>query len=79
MDRFLIDVAGWLGVVMVLAAYALVSARRIEGDALLYQALNIVGAALLIVNSFYYHAYPSVGVNIVWIGIGAYTLLRQKK
>lgn len=64
---------------MVLAAYALVSARRIEGDSVLYQALNIAGAALLVANSFYYRAYPSVGVNVVWVGIGMYALLRRRK
>jgi hypothetical protein len=28
------------------------------------------------VNSFFYGAYPSVGINVVWIGIGAYALVR---
>jgi hypothetical protein len=77
MIQLLIDVAGWLGVVMVLAAYGLVSARRLEGDAVLYQALNIGGAALLIANSFYYGAMPSVAVNVIWIGIGVYALARR--
>lgn len=77
MDRVVIDVSGWLGVVVLLVAYGLVSARRIEGDAVLYQALNIVGAVLLIANSFYYRAYPSVGVNVIWVGIGVYALLRR--
>ncbi|HDQ73129.1 MAG TPA: hypothetical protein ENN19_13715 [Chloroflexi bacterium] len=78
MER-LIDVAGWAGVVSLLAAYVLVSTKRIEGDSVLYQALNLVGAGLLIVNSFFYGAFPSVGINVVWIGIAVYALVRREK
>ena len=76
--QVLIDVAGWVGVVALLVAYGLVSTRRIEGDSAAYQLLNLAGAALLIVNSFYYGAFPSVGINLVWIGIAIYALVRGR-
>ena len=76
--NLLIDVTGWIGVVALLVAYGLVSAKRIEGDSVAYQALNAIGAALLIVNSFYYGAYPSVGINVIWIGIAVYALGRKQ-
>ena len=72
-----IDIIGWVGVVGLLAAYAAVSMRKVEGDASSYQLLNIVGGVLLIANSFYYGAYPSVGLNVVWVGIGVVALLRR--
>ncbi|RLC64713.1 MAG: hypothetical protein DRI48_07450 [Chloroflexi bacterium] len=71
----LVDVAGWTGAAALLLAYALVSTRKLEGDSALYQLLNLAGSALLIVNSFYYGAYPSAGVNVVWIGIAVYALV----
>jgi hypothetical protein len=74
----LIDVAGWMGVVALLVAYGLVSTKRIEGDSVVYQMLNLVGAGLLIANSFYYGAYPSVGINVIWIGIAVYALWRRQ-
>jgi hypothetical protein len=55
----------------------LVSTRRIEGDALSYQFLNLAGGALLIVNSAYYGAFPSVGVNVVWIAIAVFAIGRK--
>ncbi|MCS7178368.1 MAG: hypothetical protein RML46_11990 [Anaerolineae bacterium] len=73
-----IDVAGWTGVVSLLTAYALVSTRRLEGDSPLYQSLNVLGSLLLIVNSGYYRAFPSVGINVAWIGIALYALARWK-
>jgi len=75
----LIDILGWLGVVLLLAAYALVSAKKLAGDAVLFQGMNMLGGALVLVNSFYYHAYPSVGVNIAWIAIALWTLGRRAR
>jgi len=74
-ENLVVDVAGWVGVAGLLIAYGLVSAKRIDGDSVVYQVLNVAGAGLLIVNSFYYGAYPSVGINVIWIGIGVYTLV----
>ena len=34
---------------------------------------------MLLTNSFYYGAYPSAGINVVWIGIAIYALARKKK
>ncbi len=77
--QVLIDIAGWAGVVSLLLAYVLVSTKRIEGDSVFYQVLNLAGAGLLILNSFYYGAFPSVGINVVWIGIAIYALARHKR
>jgi hypothetical protein len=74
----LIDSIGWMGAISLLAAYALVSMRKLEGDSLVYQLLNMMGGAFLIVNSFHYKAFPSVAVNVVWIGIAIYTMTRRK-
>jgi hypothetical protein len=76
MTVLLINILGWTGVAMLLLAYALVSTRRCEGDSVSYQTLNIIGALLLIVNSCFFGAYPSVGVNIAWIVIALFTLIK---
>ena len=72
-----IDILGWCGALFVLLAYALVSTRRVEGDSLCYQYLNIVGALLLLANTAYEGAYPSSFVNVVWIGIAIFALYRR--
>ena len=46
MSVFLVDLLGWVGAVLLLAAYGLVSARRLEGDALAYQLPNLAGGLL---------------------------------
>jgi hypothetical protein len=74
----LIDIVGWVGAVALLLAYIFISTRRMEGDSASYQLLNLGGSAFLMVNSFFYGAYPSSIVNIVWISIAIFTMLRKK-
>ena len=77
----LVDVIGWLGAASLLAAYALVSTKKLEGNSIGYQLLNLAGGLFLVINSSYYGAYPSVAVNVVWIGIAVFAIagaLRRK-
>jgi len=74
--ELLIELAGWVGTAALLLAYGLVSTRRLAGDSVPYQALNLVGGVLVLVNSFYHGAMPSVAVNVFWIAIGIFALSR---
>ena len=69
-----IDIIGWIGAVLVLLAYALVSTHRVRAQSAAYQWLNIGGALGLVVNSGWNGAIPSAVVNLAWIGIGVYAL-----
>jgi hypothetical protein len=69
-----IDIIGWIGALLVLLAYALVSTNRVRAQSAVYQWLNMVGALGLVVNSGWNGAIPSAVVNLVWIGIGVYSL-----
>lgn len=73
-ESLIIDIVGWIGAALILVAYFLVSTKRVEGNAFFYQWLNIFGSIFLIVNTFYYKAFPSTFVNIIWIGIAIYSL-----
>ena len=72
----LVEALGWTGAALVLGAY-LLSARDIWPASSAKSAVaNITGASLLSVNGWYHGAFPSVGLNLVWVAIGATTLLR---
>ena len=77
MNGLWIDVLGWTGVLLFLVAYVLVSVKKLEGDSPIYQCMNVAGGILLVVNSLYYRALPSVGVNLAWIGIALFALGRR--
>ena len=69
MTKLLIDLLGWSGALLLLGAYACVSFKRLSADSVAYQIVNGLGSLFLIVNTLYYHAFPSAFVNLVWIGI----------
>lgn len=75
-NDILIDIIGWFGAAALLIAFALVSARRVEGDSTTYQSLNIAGSIFLMVNTVHYGAYPSAFVNLIWLSIAIYTIRR---
>jgi formate hydrogenlyase subunit 3/multisubunit Na+/H+ antiporter MnhD subunit len=67
MDLF--EVVGWVGAVLVLFAYWLVTK---VGTSLLYHVLNLLGAAGLLVNALHHGALPSTTVNLVWAAIAVW-------
>ena len=74
-----VEIVGWVGMVLIIFAYALLSSGRRSGRSRLYQGLNIVGAAGFIINSGWNGALPSAALNIIWIGIGIYALVRNER
>jgi hypothetical protein len=73
-----VEIAGWSGAALILGAYGLVSTGKLQARAALYQWVNIVGAAGLIINSGWNGAWPSAGLNVVWLCIAVYALQRNR-
>lgn len=71
---WIVDALGWVGMVLYVAAYYLVSTGRLSGRSHTFQGLNIAAAVLVAVNAGYYRAYPSCAVNVVWFLIGVLTV-----
>jgi hypothetical protein len=71
-----IDILGWLGALVVVAAYSLISYGSVDGRSRIYQTLNVIGSILLIVNTAWHRAWPSSVVNLVWVGIAIGALSR---
>lgn len=79
MERTLIDIIGWTGTILYLLAYGLVSAKKVESDSWSYQGMNLIAGTMLIINTLYLRAYPSVGLNIAWVGIAIVTLANKSR
>ncbi|HEX6410144.1 MAG TPA: hypothetical protein VFZ88_06090 [Sphingomicrobium sp.] len=71
-----VEIVGWAGASLILLAYLLLSAGRLTGHSLVYQAMNVVGAAGFIVNGWWHGALPSAVLNIIWMLIGTIALWR---
>ena len=67
---------GWLGIVAILAAYAGNSLGFFTAQALVYQALNLLGATALIIDTRSKKDWPLFALNVVWAIIAAYSLVK---
>ncbi|MBL8100711.1 MAG: hypothetical protein JNK81_16130 [Anaerolineales bacterium] len=77
MEKTIIDIIGWIGTILFLVAYALVSAKKVEADSWSYQGMNLIAGVFLTINTLYLQAYPSAGLNIAWLLIAVITLGRR--
>lgn len=68
-----VEMIGWAGALLVLAAYVGVSTGRLSGASIAFQSMNASGAAFFVVNTWWHGAIPSMVLNIIWslIGMGA--------
>ena len=66
-----VEVVGWAGAALILFAYLLLSAGRLSGQSLVYQGMNVVGAAGFVINGWWHGALPSASLNVLWLLFGA--------
>jgi hypothetical protein len=71
--------SGWIAALLILGAYSLLSFGKIQPRSAVYQWMNIVGAVGFIINCAWNAAWPSVALNVVWVGIGIYALRRNRR
>jgi hypothetical protein len=68
--------AGWVGALATMGAYGLVSQGRLDANSGRYQAVNVVGAALLAVSALSADNWPSLAANLAWMLIALLSLRR---
>ncbi len=71
--------AGWIATALILGAYWLLSIGKIDQRSTVYQWMNIIGGLGFVINCTWNHALPSVALNVVWMMIGIYSLLRNRR
>ena len=71
-------IAGWSGAILIIAAYGLLTARKLASDGVAYQLLNIAGAVGVGANAWWNSAIPSVALNVIWAGIGMVALWQMR-
>jgi hypothetical protein len=76
MLKITIELIGWVSAAMMLSAYLLLNTHRVSATSRAYQWLNVLSGAGLIINSGWNGAYPSVAINVIWMIIGLYGVLR---
>ena len=74
-----VDLSGWTAALLILGSYALLSFGKIQARSPIYQLMNLIGAIGFIINCAWNGAWPSVALNVAWMGIAVYALRRNSR
>jgi hypothetical protein len=74
-----VEICGWAAALLILGSYGLLSFGKISARSPIYQWMNILGAVGFIINCTWNGAWPSVALNVVWLGIAVYALRRRSQ
>lgn len=72
----LLTAIGFLGVIIVLLAYALLTVGKLKGDDWRYPVLNIVGTLGIVASLFAQFNLPSMVTQLMWIAVSIIGLMR---
>lgn len=62
----IIETVGWMGTVLIVSAYFLVSNGYVGGDSSVYQLMNLSGAVFLGISLLVKKAWPALTLQIIW-------------
>lgn len=78
MIQIFTQLVGWIGTVLLVAAYFLVSYNKISSSDSRYQLMNLVGAIGVGANVFYQQAWPAFAMQIIWGIIAVIALIKSR-
>lgn len=74
------DWLGYVGVALVLLAFLLLQARKLNGNGLIYQLLNMFGSfGVLLSLTFGNRNVPALLLEIAWVLISVYGIARSAR
>lgn len=72
------DIFGWVGMVLVLVAYALLSTNKIKNGKL-YQSLNFLAALFMAIGLFPTKEWFSFSLQVIWAIIAVVSYIKVTK
>ncbi|KLD65326.1 CBU_0592 family membrane protein [Dyella japonica] len=81
MTFFWYDWAGYIGVVLVLSSFLLLQARKLHGNGLVYQLMNVFGALGVVLSLLFGVAinWPALLMEVAWIAIGIFGIVHSAR
>lgn len=70
------DIAGWVGVILVLLAFILTTFGLISPKDILYGVLNGIGALGIIASSYQKKDFQPIALNAVWLLVAIIGIVR---
>ena len=77
MKRISAGALGWLGVIILVSGYALMSFDVIEADSLTYPAINLAGAVCIMLYAFKRKSKQTFLLNVFWAGVATISIIKM--
>lgn len=71
----LVEIIGWAGVAAIFGAYIFSVAHVLEASDRIYHVLNLLGAAGIIIESYFKRDYEPTVLNILWALVAIVALI----
>ncbi|NIA02296.1 MAG: hypothetical protein GWP15_02850 [Nitrospirae bacterium] len=71
----IIETVGWMGTVLIVLAYFLISNAYVVGDSFVYQLMNLSGAVFLGISLVVKKAWPALTLQVIWSVIAVWALV----
>lgn len=72
------QICGWIGMIMILTAYLLLSFKKIKMGKL-YQCLNLIASILMAIGLFPSNAWFSFALQVIWGIIAVISLIKLNR
>jgi len=67
---------GWIGFILIVSAYLLLTIRYLDISSAVYHLMNLAGALCLLVNAKHKEAKPLFWLNVVWSLVAVIGLIK---
>lgn len=72
------DITGWIGMILVLIAYTMLSTNKIK-NGILYQVLNLLAGVFMAIGLYPKDAWFSFTLQIIWAIVAFIAIIKIKK
>jgi hypothetical protein len=70
------QIFGWIGMALLILAYALLSNKKLNPHTKTYHFLNLLGALGIVVSTLKTKSWPALTLNIIWIIIAIFYIYK---
>jgi hypothetical protein len=67
-----------IGVIFILAAFLLLTFKKVTHTSKVYNILNLIGSALAAIGSYMMWSVPFLALNVAWVGVAVFALTKKK-
>jgi hypothetical protein len=71
------DWVGMIGVILTLTAFLMLQAGKLHGTGFVYQVMNAVGSAAVVLSLFYDFNLSAFVIEAAWVAISIYGMVRS--